>query len=61
MLTMPGSKDIYRIPDAELENYRQFVECACEEVSAYTAPLKKAKRCVSSAATCKASKPTYSA
>ena len=36
MLTMPGSKDIYRIPDAELENYRQFVECACEEVSAYT-------------------------
>lgn len=61
MLTMPGSKDIYRIPDAELENYRQFVECACEEVSAYTAPLKKAKRCVSSAATCKASKPTCSA
>lgn len=44
MLTMPGSKDIYRIPDAELENYRQFVECACEEVSAYTAPLKKGQK-----------------
>ena len=41
---MPGSKDIYRIPDAELENYRQFVECACEEVSAYTAPLKKGQK-----------------
>ena len=44
MLTMPGSKAIYRIPDAELENYRQFVECACEEVSAYTAPLKKGQK-----------------
>lgn len=44
MLTMPGSKDICRIPDAELENYRQFVECACEEVSAYTAPLKKGQK-----------------
>lgn len=44
ILTMPGSKDIYRIPDAELENYRQFVECACEEVSAYTAPLKKGQK-----------------
>lgn len=44
MLTMPGSKDIYRIPDAELENYRQFVVCACEEVSAYTAPLKKGQK-----------------
>ena len=44
MLTMPGSKDIYRIPDAELENYRQFVESACEEVSAYTAPLKKGQK-----------------
>lgn len=44
MLTMPGSKDIYRIPDAELVNYRQFVECACEEVSAYTAPLKKGQK-----------------
>lgn len=44
MLSMPGSKTIYRIPDMELENYRRFVECACEEVSAFTAPLKKGQK-----------------
>ena len=44
MLSMPGCREIYRIPDAEMENYRRFVDRSCMPVSAYTGPLRKGQK-----------------
>ena len=41
MLTMPGEKGIYQIPDTELYNYRCLVENEEEPVSVAPVPLKK--------------------
>ena len=41
MLTMPGHREIYQIPDAELTNYRCLVENEDELVTAAPVPLKK--------------------
>ena len=44
MLTMPGEKGIYQIPDTELYNYRSLVENEEEPVSVAPVPLKKGVR-----------------
>lgn len=44
MLTMPGHKEIYKIPDSEIENYKRFVERSCTPVSSYTGPLLKGQK-----------------
>lgn len=41
MLTMPGHKEIYKIPDYEIINYRKLVENNEEPVTAAPVPLKK--------------------
>ena len=41
MLTMPGQRKIYQIPDQVIANYRHFVENAEEPVTAAPLPLKK--------------------
>lgn len=41
MLTMPGQKQIYRVPDRQIVNYRNLVENDEEPVSAAPVPLKK--------------------
>ena len=41
MLTMPGQKKIYRIPDNKFNNYRNLVDNGEEPVSEAKAPLKK--------------------
>lgn len=41
MLTMPGQKEIYKIPESQLINYRNLVENDEELVSATPVPLKK--------------------
>lgn len=44
MLTMPGCREIYRIPDHEIDNYRKFVENPYEPAIPQTAPLKKGQK-----------------
>lgn len=44
MLTMPGQREIYRIPDRVLDNYRQLVENPDLPVHAYSGPLRKGQR-----------------
>lgn len=44
MLTMPGQKEIYKIPESQLINYRNLVENDEELVSAAPVPLKKGIR-----------------
>ena len=44
MLTMPGHREIYRIPDEEMDNYRAFVDRSCLPISTYTGPLKKGQK-----------------
>lgn len=41
MLTMPGQRQIYQIPDNVIANYRNFVENDEEPVTAAPVPLKK--------------------
>ena len=41
MLTMPGQRNIYQIPDNVIANYRNFVENDEEPVTAAPVPLKK--------------------
>ena len=41
MLTMPGQKQIYRVPDRQIVNYRNLVENDEEPVTAAPVPLKK--------------------
>ena len=41
MLTMPGQKQIYRVPDQEIISYRNLVENGEEQVSVAPVPLKK--------------------
>lgn len=41
MLTMPGDRKIYRIPDEVIANYRNFVENDEEPVTAAPVPLRK--------------------
>jgi hypothetical protein len=41
MLTMPGQRKIYQIPDQVIANYRYFVENDEEPVTAAPVPLKK--------------------
>ena len=41
MLTMPGQRSIYKVPDKEINDYRYLVENDEEPVSATPAPLKK--------------------
>ena len=41
MLTMPGQRNIYQIPDNVIANYRTFVENDEEPVTAAPVPLKK--------------------
>jgi len=41
MLTMPGQKEIYQIPDYKFNNYRNLVDNDEEPVSEALAPLKK--------------------
>ncbi len=41
MLTMPGKRGIYRVPDQEIINYRNLVENDVEPVTAAPVPLKK--------------------
>ena len=41
MLTMPGQKKIYQIPDHVIANYRNFVENDEEPVASAPVPLKK--------------------
>ena len=41
MLTMPGQRNIYQIPDSVIANYRNFVENDEEPVTAAPVPLKK--------------------
>jgi transcription antitermination factor NusG len=41
MLTMPGQRKIYQIPDQVVANYRYFVENDEEPVTAAPVPLKK--------------------
>lgn len=41
MLTMPGKRGIYRVPDLEIINYRNLVENGQEPVSEAPVPLKK--------------------
>ena len=41
MLTMPGQRKIYKIPDQVIANYRYFVENDEEPVTAAPVPLKK--------------------
>ena len=44
MLTMPGQREIYQVPDAELNNYRILVENPEIPAVAYTGPLKKGQK-----------------
>lgn len=44
MLTMPGQSDIYRIPDAVLNNYRYIVENPDIPVTPHAGPLKKGQK-----------------
>ena len=44
MLTMPGQRELYQVPDAELNNYRMLVENPEIPVVAYTGPLKKGQK-----------------
>lgn len=44
MLTMPGQREIYRIPDHVLNNYRQLVENPDIPVQAYSGPLRKGQK-----------------
>ena len=41
MLTMPGQKRIYKVPDREIINYRSLIENNEETVTAAPVPLKK--------------------
>ena len=41
---MPGQREIYQVPDAELNNYRILVENPEIPVVAYTGPLKKGQK-----------------
>ena len=41
MLTMPGQRNIYRVPDHEILNYRKLIENDEEPVSVAPVPLKK--------------------
>ena len=41
MLTMPGQKEIYKIPDTQFNNYRNLVDNDEEPVSEAPVPLKK--------------------
>lgn len=44
MLMMPGHREIYRIPDRELESYRHFVENPDLPVVAHSGPLRKGQK-----------------
>ena len=44
MLTMPGQREIYQVPDVELNNYRMLVENPDIPAVAYTGPLKKGQK-----------------
>lgn len=44
MLTMPGQREIYRVPDQELEDYRRLVENPDIPAVPYTGPLKKGQK-----------------
>ena len=44
MLTMPGHREIYRIPDEEMDSYRAFVDRSCLPISTYTGPLKTGQK-----------------
>lgn len=44
MLTMPGHRDIYRIPDNELEDYRRLVENPDLPVTPCSGPLRKGQK-----------------
>ena len=44
MLTMPGHREIYQVPDTELNNYRMLVENPDIPAAAYTGPLKKGQK-----------------
>ncbi len=44
MLSMPGHREIYQIPDAEIENYKKFIERSCTPISSYTGPLLKGQK-----------------
>ena len=41
---MPGHREIYRIPDEEMNSYRTFVDRSCMPISSYTGALKKGQR-----------------
>lgn len=41
---MPGQRQIYRIPDHVIANYRQLVENPDIPVTAHTGPLKKGQK-----------------
>ena len=41
MLTMPGQRSIYRVPDHEIVNYRNLIENDVEPVTTAPVPLKK--------------------
>lgn len=44
MLTMPGQREIYQVPDTEFNNYRMLVENPENPAVAYTGPLKKGQK-----------------
>ena len=44
MLTMPGQREIYQVPDVELNNYRMLVENPDIPAVVYTGPLKKGQK-----------------
>ena len=44
MLTMPGQREIYQVPDKELDDYRRLVENPDIPAVAYSAPLKKGQK-----------------
>lgn len=44
MLTMPGQRDIYQIPDSTFRNFRRIVENPDLPVTPHTGPLKKGQK-----------------
>ena len=44
MLSMPGQREIYQIPDIEIENYQKFIERSCTPISSHTGPLFKGQK-----------------
>lgn len=44
MLTMPGRREIYQVPDKELDDYRRLVENPDIPAVAYMGPLKKGQK-----------------